>query len=179
MALIKKKPVQEDSPAVHNSLAVAYSTQKQISKKKMAAAPMAEGGPVPKEQAKTGSDPKEMAEFHTREAKRYLAMANGGMVAPAEGEGPEEDERPGSVTDAIMRKRRFANGGMVDLNEHSEEHGNFADEDSEEANGKEQYDDSQFTPGSMDNDQHGDDIDKDKHDMIAKIRSTMRSKRGA
>ena len=86
-----------------------------------------------------------------------------------------------SIASAIMSKRKakkMAEGGMVSLEDNSEESGNTLDDLNFEALGKEQYDDSQLGPDPMDSNEHGDNISSDAHDMISKIRSKMKSKRG-
>lgn len=110
----------------------------------------------------------------------YMAdhFANGGEVNGNLKEYyPSADERPQSITDAIMRRRKMADGGMVDLEENSREKPNFYDELNEDAANKEQYDDSQISPQPEDSNEHGDDIESDIHDMVSKIRSKLRLKR--
>ncbi len=95
----------------------------------------------------------------------------------------DEDERAGSIADAIMEKRhRMAEGGMVDLEENSEERGRSPyDELNEAAGNEEQYDDSQISAQPTDSNEHGDDredSEENQHDMVSRIRSKMKAKRG-
>lgn len=120
----------------------------------------------------------------------------------------DDDERASSIADAIMEKRHrmaeggiagetlgtkigypgspkpkaYADGGMVDLERNSEEEGSTPyDTMNAEAGMKEQYDDSQLSPDPMDSNETGDsreDESENEHDMISKIRSKMRAKRG-
>lgn len=96
--------------------------------------------------------------------------ALGGMV---------EDE-PKSIAEAIMRKRRMADGGMVDLQANANEDLNEEDQLSYQAARKNTYyDNSQISAQPMDSNEHGDvldDEDEDNRDMISRIRSKMRSK---
>lgn len=102
----------------------------------------------------------------------------------AEHEDPSEsdrmyqgDRRATSIADAILNKKKYADGGMVDLEEDSEEEPNQYDDRNEFAAGKEQYDDTQLEPQPMDSNEHGDDIDSDEHDMIPIIIRKMKSNR--
>jgi hypothetical protein len=111
-----------------------------------------------------------------------VRMARGGM---AEDMIEDEHHEPMSVTEAIMRRKaaRMARGGevedgQVDLAEHSEESSNMEDRYSYAANGKEQYDLDQVGEEPMDSNERGDDIDGDEHDMISKLRSKIKAKRG-
>lgn len=128
--------------------------------------------------------------FNTQKhAKKKPKMAEGGMVSPILKENykdmspadlMEDDERAESIAEAIMQKRRkFADGGMVDLEANSEEKPNEYDELNEMAADAEQYDDGQISPQPEDSNEMGDDLDSDKQDMISRIRSKLRMKSGA
>lgn len=96
--------------------------------------------------------------------------------------GEVEDDRPMSITDAIMRKRKMdtmmADGGMVDLEEESEEQPNQYDRMNQEAAKKEQYDDSQLESDPMNSNEHGRMLeDEDSHDMVDAIRKKIKYKR--
>lgn len=97
-------------------------------------------------------------------------MAHGGMV---------DMDKPKSIADAIMRKRKMmADGGEVDLQSNADEDLNLEDQLSFEAARKKTYfDDSQISKQPMDSNEHGDEIDSDEHDMISSIRRKMKSKR--
>jgi hypothetical protein len=89
-----------------------------------------------------------------------------------------DGERAESIVDAIMRKRKakkMAAGGEVDLEEHSEQ----ATRTMKDPAGEEQYDDSQISPQPIDSNEHGDEIEADKHDMVKQIRAKLRVKRAA
>lgn len=94
------------------------------------------------------------------------------------GKAPEMED-PSSVAEAIMKKRKMADGGMVDLDSNSEEMSNEYDELNMDAAGKEQYDDDQLSPQPMDSNEHGhsieDELDKG---IVAAIRRKMAAKRG-
>ncbi len=110
--------------------------------------------------------------------KKPMAKAAQSDVAPSDI--MSDDERASSVADAIMRKRKkMADGGMVDLNEASEEVAcSPYDDANAETGDKEAYDLDQLSAQPMDSNEHGDDIESDKMDMIASIRSKLRAKRG-
>ncbi len=97
-------------------------------------------------------------------------------------EGGEVDKHYDSIADAIMAKRKhrkmMAEGGEVDLEANSEESPNFEDQQSFEANGKEQYDLDQLEAQPEDSNMHSVMLDSDEHDMISRIRSKMKAKRG-
>lgn len=155
------------------SLAIAYSMKKKNAKK-MAYGGMAEADKEPHMDipAPSTSMGPAMDEY---EADHF---AKGGEVEAHELMG--DDERAGSIADAIMRKRKvkaMADGGMVDLEAASEESPNMADEDNYDAIKKEQYDLDQLSDDPMDSNEHGHAME-DERDMISKIRSKIRSKRG-
>lgn len=80
----------------------------------------------------------------------------------------------GDMVSKIMNRRKMmAEGGMVDLSENADEEYNHADADNFAALKKENYSESDGLDdltSPMDSNEHG--------DMISKIRSKMRSKRG-
>lgn len=176
------------------SLAIAYSVQRKNKPKKMAA-----GGPVADEEAMESPEheasespeaekaehsevsidsltPEEIAMIHEHRAHEAMESPEEEAAEHTEDE-MEEDEHP-SVASAIMAKRKkMANGGMVDLNKNSEEDLNNEDQMSFKAGLKEQYDLDQLDPQPMDSNEHGDEIDSDKHDMISMIRKKIASKR--
>lgn len=143
----------------------------------------------------TGETKEDMMRRHAMELAAY---ADGGEVE-------EDDRAPSSMADQIMNKRSkkldfnennegyhmdtydmrnkdadsYADGGMVDLEENSEESPNMADQYNWEANGKEQYDDSQISKQPQGSNEHGDDIDSDIHDMVDAIRKKLKAKREA
>lgn len=122
------------------------------------------GNPVP-----------DMEREHSNGRKPY---ARGGEISPQD---EIDDEHHASVAAAIMSKRKkMADGGQVDLEEHSEEARNLEDDLSFEALEKEQYDDSQLGPQPKDSNEHSDELlDEDEHNkgMIGAIRKKMKSKR--
>lgn len=105
-------------------------------------------------------------------------MAEGGEVKGSRDESSmEEMDHQDSIASAIMAKRkRMASGGMVDIDSNEEEqHGIYEDRNEEIL--KENYDeDIDSINNPSDSAQHGDSIDSDRHDMIKRIRSKMRSK---
>lgn len=143
------------APGSGNSLPMALSIQRKNKPKKMAG-----GGPV------VATDP---------EKKKTLGETIGYPMA----EGGEIERC--SPAEMIMRKRRaarMAEGGMVDLEEGTEEHGNMEDDLSWEALGKELYDDEQISEQPTDSNEHSDEIESDTHDKISQMRARIRAKRG-
>jgi hypothetical protein len=98
--------------------------------------------------------------------------AEGGMVEEEEG-----IEHDASIAAAIMAKRkRMADGGMVDLDLNAMEQPNDFDELNEAAL-KENYDEDMHDVSQpMDSNEHGDEIDSDDHDMVSIIRRKMKLK---
>lgn len=92
----------------------------------------------------------------------------------------EHMSQGGGIAEEIMKRKKRASGGMVDLEESSEEQPNQYDELNMEAAGKELYDDSQLEPQPLDSNEHGDDgLPHDEHDRVERIRMRMkRSGRG-
>lgn len=90
------------------------------------------------------------------------------------------DDHYDSIADSIIAKRkRFAEGGQVDLEANSREDKNNEDDYSYEALLKEQYDDGQLSPQPRDSNLHGHELsDEDAHDMVEAIRRKLRAKRG-
>lgn len=108
-------------------------------------------------------------------------IAKGSSIDPSDL--MSDDERAKGIVDAILEKRKakkMADGGMVDIQSDNgdEEPANPNGFDTQNANLKELYDDEQISPQPMDSNEHGDEIDSDAHDMIAKIRSRIKLKRG-
>lgn len=86
----------------------------------------------------------------------------------------------GGMVDNIMKKRRMADGGEVDLDHNSDTELNNEDQMSFDAARKRTYYDakSQMEDQPMDSNEHGDDLkDEDEHDMVDSIRKKMKSKR--
>lgn len=110
-------------------------------------------------------------------------LAYGGDV-----EGEDTARHMGSLAEAIadrLHRKMMAMGGEAHddgLNENSEEKGNYEDDLSYEALGKEQYDDDQLSDQPEDSNEIGDDYDerdesdKDDGSIISKIRSRSKKK---
>lgn len=153
------------------------------------------GGELYEKHAELSKDFDELLAKHDHNAvMEYMAgrfMAHGGM--PYEGsmdedfpeieademmhEDSEDEMLPDSIADAVMAKRKkYADGGMVDLEKNSEEDKNNEDDLSYEAILKEQYDLSQLDEQPHDSNEHGDELeDADEHDMVSSVRKKMRS----
>lgn len=126
--------------------------------------------------------PSQKAAYHLEQAEKYQRMADGGMVNDLEDmDDAEEDNSP---VDAIMsRRRKMADGGMVDLDANSEE--STADHGLKyltDANLKEQYDLDQLSDQPEDSNEMGDDREEneeniDDSDIVGSIRRKMKSKR--
>ena len=173
------------------SLAIAYSTQRHNRKKKMALGgevKPANGGSVPEPDKKKAKEMQDSAmesgwqpDRWIKNVKEAFGMAEGGEVTPSDM--MDDDERADSIADAIMRKRRMADSGMVDLNEASEEEGRSPyDEANAETGDKEAYDLDQLSAQPMGSNRHGnarEDATSDAHDMVSRIRAKIKAKRGA
>lgn len=189
------------------ALAIAYSVQRKNKRKKMAEGGtvgdligypkrMAEGGMIDEELKEDelhlmdsasvdayDAEPKKMYDERDPDrsgpaVKPMKMMADGGMLA-------EEDAemKHASLAAAIMAKRAkakmMAEGGEVDLQANSNENLNMEDQLSFDAARKDTYYDlSQLDEQPEDSNEHSDDIDSDKHDMVSSIRKKMRAKRG-
>jgi len=127
------------------------------------------------------SNPLDMERQHNNGRSAY---ADGGRVQldPL----ADADDADDSISGAVMRRRKMmAKGGiiedgMVDIQENGCEmpaHLSPYDHDNEEAILKELYDDSQISDQPRNSNEHGDDIDSDKHDMVEQIRRKIMYKR--
>lgn len=125
----------------------------------------------------------------------FIKDADGGEVESPDIDVDEmEDERHSSIAAAIMAKRqKMADGGILshdsiysdesdqaDVSRNADEDANEEDQLSFNALRKENYSE---TPGlnqldsPMDSNEHGHELDSDKHDMVSRIRSKMKSRR--
>lgn len=172
------------------SIAIAYNVQRKAKKKKMAYGGMAEADGNPGTPAKKPDNRRLNEEDYMGDK-----WADGGEIESRDPASSDVDDHYDSIADAIRAKKRsksldfkegegeqvegYADGGMVDLEEESEEHPNYYDKLNMEAAGKEQYDDSQLSRQPEDSNEHGDDIESDIHDMVESIRRKMKAKRGA
>lgn len=80
----------------------------------------------------------------------------------------------------IMKKRKkFAEGGMVDLQKNANEEKNNEDDLSYDAIRKDTYyDNDQLSKQPMDSNEHGDELsDEDSHDMVGQIRKRMKMRK--
>lgn len=148
------------------SLAIAYNTQRIAKKKKMAY-----GGPADRQDGAVDPEPRKPDDFRPPE-DQYMAdrFAKGGEV----------DSHYDSIADAIMRKKKMADGGEVDINSNAEETPSTLspfDDDNSDAVLKELYDDDQIGPQPEDSNEIGDereDEESDKFDMVSAIRKKMK-----
>ena len=118
-------------------------------------------------------------------------FADGGSI-----EDEEQMEHHDSIAAAIMAKRdrmhamidsgamdedkavKMAEGGQVDLDLNSMEQPNKYYGRNEDDVLKENYDEPIHSMSQpMDSNEHGDDIDSDKHDMVSAIRKKMKSRK--
>lgn len=142
-----------------------------------------------KEEMKSGK-PQDQSLAIAYSIKRKSKMAKGGKVMQPKRDDHRYDdemmdeERPSSIAHAIMRKRQeekmMAEGGMVDLDENSEEmQPNDYNEQNEDAAKKELYDLDQLDSDPMDSNEHGDELaDADEHDRVDRIRARIKMRRG-
>lgn len=186
MPLFKPKSKQgpKTEASKNTDLSMAVNVQRAAKRKKMA-----QGGEVSfgHEVADNGGPGREMAKL--RKNPDPMLMSEGGSVSEKimakRSKSLDFNEDNGGLTtntydmrdeDAI-KKENYADGGMVDLNEESEEHPNEYYELNAQAANEEQYDDSQLDPQPRDSNLKGHELE-DKHDMIAAIRRKLSAKRG-
>lgn len=136
----------------------------------------ADGGMIDEAAPHTGETMEDMLRRHADEI-RGLSGDNDEM------EVSHEVEHPHSMAEAIMQKRKMADGGMVDLEANSEESPNMEDQYSFRANGKEQYDLSQLSKQPRDSNLRGDSREDasenmDDASLVDAIRRKLRAKRG-
>lgn len=177
----------ESGKSQPQSLAIAYSVQKQAKKKKYSKGGMVYDGHLD-EQKPHSTNVKDGTP-----SDRYMSEATPPRIThqdgmPYDGHMDEEDpvsyadggmvESPTTIAEAIRRKQHIKTEGQVDLEANSEESPNYYDPLDAYVANRPQYDDSQISPQPMDSNEHGDDIESDVHDMISKIRAKYRSKRG-
>jgi hypothetical protein len=120
-----------------------------------------------------------------RKASAPKKMSQGGMAADSASQMPDmkenysdADEHYGNIADAILaKKKRMSDGGMVDMDANSEEHPNGYYPLNEDAADADQYDLDQLSADPMDSNEHGDEIESDKHDFIEEVRRKMAAKR--
>ena len=130
----------------------------------------------------TGETEQDMMRRHAMERASF---AHGGDVGnPKLQQSHLEPDESDSLVQDIMRKRkRYAEGGRVDLEANSEEDRNNEDQMSFKAAGKEQYDLRQLGPQPMDSNESGDSREDDSEnindeDNVSAIRRKMKAKRG-
>lgn len=100
--------------------------------------------------------------------KIIIMKAEGGMVD----EDCMDSADDGSIASAIMKRRKMANGGQVDIENNAQEMPNAMDELNKAAL-KENYDEDLMSVSQpMDSNEHG-----DRREMIKSIRNKMISKR--
>lgn len=103
--------------------------------------------------------------------QRFLKTASNSKA-----EGGEIMKRK-SMIDAIMDKKRYANGGQVDIGSNNEEQPNSYYEQNEDYALKENYDETMESMSQpTDSNEHRPDITKDEYDMIDAIRRKIKSK---
>ncbi len=116
------------------------------------------------------------------------------MLEAAQPEREEEIERHASIAAAIMSKRRMANGGVidtldpkhedddllstgeVDIDDNGREMSNPMDHRNADILADNLDEDLMDAKQPMDSNEHGDDIEKDKFDMVSAIRRKMKMK---
>lgn len=102
-------------------------------------------------------------------------MAEGGTAILKENYDQQEDQ-PSSITEAIRRKK-MAEGGMVDLDLNEEEHQpNGYDEQNRLAAHHDFEEDMDHLHQPLDSNEHTEEIDHDEHDMISALRARIRKK---
>ena len=181
------------------SIAIALNVQRHAKKKKMAY-----GGEAQREDGYTGTPPRKPDDMRPPESE-YMAdhFAYGGEAVRDDGypgqpakkpdnmrpegymsdkmtgqyaDGGEVEDHYDGIASAIMRKKRkMADGGMVDINENAQESGQTPyDNDNSEAYKKELYDDDQLSDQPTDSNEHGDS--DDDYSVSSQVRKRMRSR---
>lgn len=182
------------------SLAIAYSVQRQAKKGKK----MAYGGPAQREDGAVAPQPRKPDDKRPPESE-YMAdhFAEGGMAGedcsncghpfnrnPGTPAAKPDDTRPpeseymanhfsaGGIAESIMSKKRMADGGMVDINENAQESGQTPyDKDNSTAYMKELYDNDQLSDQPEDSNEHGYDLaGDDDFSISSQIRKKMKSR---
>lgn len=111
---------------------------------------------------------------------KIIVKAEGGEVPEheaAETEKEEEMEHAASIASAIMARReakKMADGGMIDIEENNEEEPNQFYRLNKEALDHNFDSDIMDMEQPEDSNEHGDDIEHDRHDRIAAIRRRMK-----
>lgn len=115
-----------------------------------------------------------------RQHKGPKKMASGGMVDDSPMPSHDHEDHYESIADAILKKKKLADGRDEMLAANATEHSNYYDELNMDI--ADEPTDAEMemlsTSQPKDSNEHGRDIDSDKHDMISKIRSKIKSKRG-
>lgn len=140
----------------------------------------AAGGRPSADSAKTDRDEDMMLQHgqpdvYSKEGR--INYAKGGYVDA------EMDDEPLSVTRAIMKRKRMADGGEVDLNRNADEDLNEEDQLSFKAGRQQSYSEKaglDALDSPLDSNEHGDELsDEDEHakPMIARLRAKIKAKR--
>lgn len=158
-----KKPMDEgmdmDAADAKPSLATAMAVRRNVKK-------MAYGGAADRATNAVPPEPRKPDNMRPPEAE-YMAnrFAQGGEV----------DDHYDGIASAIMRKKRMAAGGMVDINENAEESGQSPYDDmNSEAAMKELYEDDQLGPQPESSNEHGDA--DDDYSVSSQVRKRMKSR---
>lgn len=117
--------------------------------------------------------------YSTQRMAKKKHMAAGGTVQSGSpdmnyAKGGEVDSHYDSIADAIMRKKKYAEGGQVEP-DNMETPASLSpyDDDNYDAVMKELYEED-MEDQPMDSNEKGDEIDSDKHDMVSQIRKRMK-----
>lgn len=160
--------------------AVSPHADKKMAEKETKSIPMlANGGEASKTMSLSDKMDKILAEHDHDEVMEHMA-GRMGKAEPTEMpfEGGMDEDYP-DISDAIMRKR-YAEGGQVDLASNAEESSNTEDDLSFEALKKENYSESAGLDDldqPLDSNEKGDELsDADSHDMADVIRRKMKMK---
>lgn len=200
----KKPSMNSGDKPQEQSLAVAYGTQRMSKKKKMASGGtvqsgspdmnFAYGGEAVRATGNPGT-PKRKPDDYREPESEYMGkdwsygnpparkpddrrLPEDEYMASHFAEGGEVDSHYDSIADAIMRKKKYADGGMTgDDSRETPASLSPYDDDNYDAILKETYDTDQLSPQPTDSNEIGDEEEKDsenKHDMISEIRKRMK-----
>lgn len=169
----KKMSMQAEDKAPGKSLALAVS----LKRKKMS-----KGGEVAPATPSRKPDDKKIPESES--------MSKNWSEGSAPARKPDDERRPmdeymanhfskGGIVEEVMKRRKMADGGQVDIEENGEEMpADHFDDLNEEAGMKELYDDNQLESQPEDSNMHGHELsDEDANDMISAIRRKMMAKK--
>jgi len=157
-----RKQVDKESGSTLNYNDLRHEFIKLRKSEKFGEKKMAEGGEI--EESVEDSSPEHM---------KVILKENSSEPMHNEDKQPKEHHK--SIADAIMAKKKMAEGGRVDIEENNEEQPNgFYEQNEHEAI---DWDMDNGSDDPMVDSIDGDDLNSNEHDMISKLRAKMAIKR--